>query len=428
MFRTLAPYTLLILCLAGCAPRTYEDSCIPVLTCINVIDQNGTSETISNPDRLQKYIGIDFLKPQPYKKVLQIFSRDQCGNLPSIVTSYHPNGLPNQYLEVENGRANGSYLEWYPDGTQKICAYVIGGAADLTTEAEETWLFDGINRAWDEDGRLQAELSYVKGDLQGISTYYHKNGCVWKTVPCLRGQIDGALDMYLENGTLFQTTTYSMGAKDGPSTRYWCNGSIAAEECYSCGKLRSGRYFDSRGKLVAEVIEGTGMRALFGKEAITELQEYVDGVQEGCVQVYARLGGIVQTYHVKEGVKHGEEYWYHERTLGSHQPRPKLMLSWYEGKIQGITKTWFPNGNQESQREMSNNAKNGLSTAWYQDGSLMLIEEYEKDKIIKGEYYKKGDFIPVSVVADGRGTATLFDADGSFLRKVEYLRGTPEGN
>ena len=416
----------LLFCADACAPRTCYVSCEPTLTCINIIDQNGTSETISNLERLQKFSTVDFLKPQPYQKVLRVFSRDECGNVPSYITSYHPNGIPNQYLEVVNGRAKGTYLEWYQDGTQKISGTIIGGAADLTSTAIETWLFDGSNTAWDEEGRLEAKLQYCKGDLHGICIYYHKNGEIWKKVPFIRGKIDGVVEVFVENGEPFQKASYTQASKNGPCLRYWCDGSIASEECYSFSKLLNGCYFDRNGKHVAEVTEGTGFRATFGKESITELQEYTNGVQEGEVQVFAKAGGIVQKYRTKNGYKHGEEYWYYDRLTSGQQPKPKLMVTWYAGKIQGVTKTWFPNGNQESLREMSNNNKNGMSTAWYEDGNIMLIEEYEKDKILKGEYYKKGDFVPVSQVIEGRGTATLYDADGSYLRKIEYNRGTPE--
>lgn len=424
--RTILSATFSFICISSCAPRISQDSGVPVLTRINIIDQNGTSETISSCERLQKFAGIDYLEPQPYQKVLRVFSRDACGNLPSIITSYHPNGIPSQYLEVVNGRAKGTYLEWYQDGTQKISGSVVGGAADLTASAMETWLFDGFNRAWDEEGRLQAELEYCKGELHGAAIYYHKNGEVWKQISFKRGLIDGCVDIFRENGEIFQRISYVNGNKNGPATRYWCADLIASEECYFCGRLDNGRYYDINGKVVAEIIDGTGFRATFGKESIIELQEYVNGVQDGKVLVFAKTGGVVQVYHTKNGVKHGEEFSYYDKLSPNQNPKPKLMLTWCEGKIQGITKTWYPNGNQESLREMSNNTKNGHSTAWYEDGNLMLVEEYEKDKLMKGEYYKKGDFIPVSQVINGSGTATLFNSDGSFLRKIEYNQGIPQ--
>ena len=73
---------------------------------------------------------------------------------------------------------------------------------------------------------------------------------------------------------------------------------------------------------------------------------------------------------------------------------------------------------------MANNKRNGVCTAWYRDGSLMFVEEYELDRLRKGEYYKKGSFKPESLVLDGCGTATMYDAEGQFVRRLSYYNGT----
>ena len=80
----------------------------------------------------------------------------------------------------------------------------------------------------------------------------------------------------------------------------------------------------------------------------------------------------------------------------------------------------------ESQREMSGNTRNGVSTAWYRDGQLMMIEEYESDKLKKGDYYRKGHKQPLSQVINGEGTVTLFDSEGNYLRKIPYVNGKPD--
>ena len=95
--------------------------------------------------------------------------------------------------------------------------------------------------------------------------------------------------------------------------------------------------------------------------------------------------------------------------------------------IQGIVKTWYDNGIQESSRQMSMNKKNGISTAWFRDGSLMLIEEFQDDALVRGEYHKKGVDHPTSKVVDGNGEATLYDAEGNFLKKIVYISGRPIG-
>lgn len=393
----------------------------PKLTSVHIVDRNGFSETITNPDRLKQFQSIDFFTSQPYQKVLRIYSRNGKGDMCSFITSYHANGNPKQYLEIVNGRAFGPYYEWHSNGSMSLFTTILGGMPDITPAAEQSWLFDGSSWAWDDEGNVKAEVQYVGGELHGISTYYHKNGNVWKRIPYYKGLINGVMEVYLETGELLQQIHYDHDYKNGLAIRYWNANQIAAQEEYVDGLLITGEYYDLSGQQVAQICQGEGHRALFGRTSLTELQEYHQGVQDGEIQVFGKSGHLIKTYHVKNGHSHGEEQEFYPGTT-----QPKLSVAWYEGKIQGLVKTWYDNGTLESQRELSTNAKNGLSTAWYRDGSLMLIEEYDHDKLIRGDYFKKGDKIPVSFVQNGKGEASLFDAEGNFIRKVSYGHGKPQ--
>lgn len=412
----------LTLFLGGCVPKeTYT----PCLTSINIIDREGLSETICNEDRLKRYENVDFMASQPYQKVLRVYNRGPDGSVIAYITSYHPNGQLKQYLEVKNGRALGTYREWYDNGVLKIQAHVIGGSPDVTPSATKSWLFDGITRAWNDNGNLAAEIPYVKGSLQGISIYYHPNGNIWKKIPYDKNEVNGTMEIFLEDGQLFQTVNYLIGQREGVSIRYWSPEKAASKERYIEGKLITGIYCDLNGNLVCNIDDGKGFRAIFGKDSVAELQEFRNGILEGQIKVFGKNNRIFRIYNVKNGIKHGEELEYYEYSINGNDPQPKLLVNWYDGKIQGIVKTWYDNGVQESQREMSKNMKNGLATAWYKDGNLMFIEEYDQNKLRRGEYFKRGDKMPLSVVVEGKGTATLFDSEGNFLRRLSYLNGTP---
>ncbi|MCC5832182.1 MAG: hypothetical protein JJU12_03975 [Chlamydiales bacterium] len=390
------------------------------MTSINIIDRNGMSETISSKERLSAFEKTDFLSPQPYQKVLRVFGRNKKGDVRSCITSYHPNGQPKQYLDALNNRAFGGYREWFPNGQLKIDAWVIGGNADLNTSAEQSWLFEGRNRVWNEDGILIAEIPYYRGELHGQALYYHDNGSVWKVTPYYNGLLHGTQQIFLDNGTPFQTVDYRSGKKEGFSVRYWGSMQVAYQEEYTDDLLMEAQYFDAYGRKVSEIRGGKGVRAVFGKNELQELQEYENGIQEGEVRVFDELEQLIRVYHVKNSVKHGEEIDYFPNTT-----QTKLLLSWNDGVLQGCIKTWYENGNPESQREISANKKNGLLTGWYRNGALMLVEEYDNDKLLKGEYYRLGESVPVSKIERGSGIATLFTPEGTFSRKVYYQDGKP---
>lgn len=395
------------------------------LSSINIIDRNGFSETIRNEERLKQYADVNFLEQQPYQKVMRVFARDSHGNIKAYITSYHPNGHPKQYLEVVNNRANGVYREWHVNGTLKLDTFVIGGTADLDTGAERTWLFDGKSSAWDDKGNLIAEIPYHSGVLEGVSTFYHANGQMWKQEPCHEGKIQGTYCIYLENGELLQTMEYVAGLKHGPAKRYWKPDVVAADETFCDGFLTLGNYYDICGKLVCSVKNGEGLRAIFSKNCISEIHEYHQGKLEGLVKVFGSSGALISTHNVRNGLKHGEETEYYPCEKSGKELAPMLSVNWAEGKIQGIVKTWYPNGVMESKREMINNKKNGLFSAWYPDGSVMMMEEYDQGKLVRGEYFTAGERMPISQVAAGKGIATLFDSDGNLMRKITYNSGKP---
>jgi antitoxin component YwqK of YwqJK toxin-antitoxin module len=397
-----------------------EESC-PKLTSVTIIDRNGFSETVTNKDRIKQYEGVNFLNSQPYKKVIRVYERDQKAEIHSYLHTYYENGQPQQYLEVVSGRAFGNYTEWHQNGTKKLSGTVIGGVADLTPPAQQTWVFDGTCKAWDENGALSAEIPYAKGVMEGFSLYYHSNGQIWKKVPNHDNKIDGTFETFLENGELLQKATYTQGNRQGTLVRYWEPKKLAAEEEWLRDNLVSGRYYDTQGKLISQVEQGSGFRAIFGKTTVSELQEYKQGVQEGVVKVLTKSGQLSKIYRIKDEQKNGEEIEYYS----GKDNRPKFAVNWSEGSMHGIVRTWYENGNLESQRDHNNNKKQGLSTAWYRDGSLMLIEEYDQDKLVKGEYYKKGVKVPCSTITNGKGTVTLFDAEGNFIKKVTYQNGKP---
>lgn len=417
---------LLITFTGGKKSRNCRPRLLP-LSSIHIVDRNGFTETISNKERLKQYQDVDFLSSQPYKKVLRIYARDSRGNVRSVVNTYHENGNPKQFLEILNARANGIYAEWHENGSMSLMTRVIGGPPDVTPAAERSWLFDGLSQAWDEEGNQIAEIYYSQGSLEGVSTYFHPNGQIWKQIPYYKNQIDGTLEITQSNGELLQQTNFANGLRDGPSIRYWDCQQVASQEEYCNDKLIWGKYFDKQGCLIAEVENGTGFKAVFGKDQVQELQEYVDGNLEGEVKVFNSEGRLKRIYHIKNGIKHGEEVEFYDRFFAADAPlQPKLSFFWYEGKIQGHVKTWYPNGSPESQKEMSNNAKHGVLSTWYRDGNLMMIEEYDHGKLVRGEYFKRDEKTPVSHVIDGKGTVTIYDAEGHFVQKVAYYNGKPE--
>lgn len=411
----------LLLIIASCHHPVKNEA----IAVIQIQDRNGLTETISNPDRLIPYQSIDFLSTQPYKKVTRIYKEE--GKNRSKITTYHPNGIAFQYLEAEEMRAHGLYREWFPNGQLRLEAKVIGGTADLVPGVQEDWVFDSLSRVWDEQGHLMAEIPYDKGVLSGKSIYYYPSGQVERELSFDKNKLDGLATEYWPSGLVKSTTFCKKGVKEGESLGYFEQGTLSWKEDYLDGRLRNGTYYNSQGEIVSEVENGGGFQALFENGAMT-LTEYKIGLPEGLVKKFSRSGELQKTYSMKNGKKQGEEieYFLTEELEGINEKLvPKLSISWHENAIHGCVKTWYNNRQLQSQREYSRNQRSGPSLAWYRDGSLMIYEEYEEDRLLSGQYYKIQRKDPISSILNGNGIATLHDETGAFIRKVPYLKGKP---
>lgn len=389
------------------------------LTMIQITDRHHMHETISQKEKLEKYQTVNFMEPQPYEKVVRVYGKDLEGKQRGVITSYHDNGLLKEFLESFSSRAFGCYKEWYSNGQLKIEAVVIEGIADLSPHAKETWLFDGLSKAYADDGSLKAEFHYVKGQLEGQTLYYYPSGEIEKIFPYKANELWGELVHYNKEGDVIGFSFYENGVQHGNAIFYGNKEMPYFEEVYDHGKLMEGRYFNFKRELISTIKGGFGMQSIYEGGALVRKIEYQEGLPGGKVESFSPAGWLENVYTMQKGKKQGEELVYYPSSKGAL----KLYISWYDDEIHGIVKTWYESGKLESQREMAHNQRQGMAVAWYENGERMFVEEYENDKLVSGQYYKRGMPQSISFIDKGNGVASLYDKDGIFLNKVFYKNG-----
>ncbi len=400
------------------------------LSFIQITDKNGISEIISSKEKLLKYKNINFENdPQPYKQVTRIFSDQTTHKNFSKITSYHENSNIFQYLEIKDASAYGRYIEWHKNGMKKIEAQVIGGEANLSTQAQETWLFDGPSFVWDERGNLLADINYENGLLSTTSTYYHINGSIKKIVPYENNEINGTVSEYDENKKLITIFNFKNGKLNGKTKGFYKNNYIFIEN-YKDNKLIKAKYLDNNNNLLSTIKEGDGYKTFVDNNlSFIKKIEYKKGIEEGLTEEWSITGELICKYHKKNNAKQLEETFYFlkneldESLLNDNIICPKLSIQWKDNYVHGLVKTWYNNAILESQKTISKNKKNGPLSAWYKDGSIMLLEEYENDILIGGKYFKKTFSSTVSTITMGTGIATFYDENGLFIKKIKYEKG-----
>jgi antitoxin component YwqK of YwqJK toxin-antitoxin module len=419
---------LCFMCCIGCQKPVVEPPApfTPIaiespLARVNIIEHSNLSETITNSDRLKELAQRNFLAPQPYRKVMRVFARDHQGSTRSIITSYYENGQIQQYLECLNGRACGLYLEWYSNGVKKVQAMISAGQADLDENSLLTWSFDGDCTTWDEQGSICAIFRYQRGALNGPSETFYDTGEKRSLTNYECGLKQGVETYFAKDGTILQTITFKEDSRHGPAKGYLSSDTLLWSEEYTDNLLMNAEYFSKDQAVISSVKDGEGVRTVFSEGALASQEDIKHGQLDGWTKVYDEDGLLERKYEVHNGQKDGLEIrYYPEKQL------PRISIQWHDGFIHGTMKTWYENGELESQKEFSQNMKNGIAMSWYIDGGIMLVEEYVNDKLVRGQYTKKGESEPISFIEKGSGIATLFDRNGTQIEKIRYLEGGPQ--
>ncbi len=392
-----------------------------ILVNVHVIDFNGFSETITNKERLRQFERRSFLHPQQYRKILRVFRRTYSGNSISLITLYHDNGQIYRYLECLNGRASGNFREWHENGTLKIAATILAGNADVDDASIDSWTFEGDSIAWSSEGKKIGSFPYIKGLLHGNATTWYPSGDIERIIEFKEGKRDGIERYFRPAGSLIAESSYENDTLNGVSKKFWPSGALQYEEHFKNDRLLQGIYYEKSSKIaVSKVDNSEGVRSLYNDFHLIRQEEIHNGLPNGVIKLFSANGVLSQEYVEKEGKKEGKETLYYPEN-GS----PKISIEWKKGVITGVVETWYLDGMTQNRREMKHNERDGMSMAWYRNGDLMFVEEYEKDSLKKGIYHKKGETAPCSFVENGKGTATIFDGDGRMVEKIVYHEGKP---
>lgn len=105
-----------------------------------------------------------------------------------VISEQYANGSPKLWRTLVNGKAEGLWLEWYPDGILRYKAYWKNGLGHGRWEyfypnsklrSESFYIQDigqGIYRSYFDNGQLQTDANFLNGDKNGEELLYDVNG------------------------------------------------------------------------------------------------------------------------------------------------------------------------------------------------------------------------------------------------------------
>lgn len=116
-----------------------------------------------------------------------------------IISESYANGSPSLWKKVVNGKTEGLWLEWYPNGTLRYRAY---------------WKNSFGNGKWEyfyPNGQLRSESFYIDDIAQGSYRNYYKNGQLKMDATYFNGKKDGVEITYDVDGIPLSRKRYENG-------------------------------------------------------------------------------------------------------------------------------------------------------------------------------------------------------------------------
>ena len=113
-----------------------------------------------------------------------------------------------------------------------------------------TRLKDGLHETYFPNGQLKEEMTYLDGQLNGITREYYPTG-VFKNVSSYRnGRLDGVCRAFRADGSLESATSYANDQIDGFHNTYYLDDSLWVNKIYDHDIRVERREYDREGYLV----------------------------------------------------------------------------------------------------------------------------------------------------------------------------------
>ncbi len=295
----------------------------------------------------------------------------------------------------------------------------------LITGAFDKGLRHGTWKYLFPTGQLSMEADYNKGEQEGLSKTYTKQGTLTSVSNYKNDTIQGRSDIF-DSRSLRKTYSYSGGELNGPYKTFYSDGKIESKGFYVDGDLfEKRRTYSQSGKLLFEETCYDGF--------ITDVDVYnAKGEKEKTISYsgsqnisYDLNSGTTKlSYTLKNGTLHGpyvrkdkfgktiKESEYKNgnliKTYKEYSPNETLEneLPYYNGLVNGVGKTYDFVGNLKLETAYSFGEENGKTTRYY----------YNKSKMY--EYNQLADVT--------EGDYTYFNQKGEPILIVNYLDGIPQ--
>lgn len=379
-------------------------------------------------------------------------------------TYYFDNGNKSSEGFLRNGKPDGYWKAWYPDGTLRSEGnrkfYLLDSLWVFYNEYGDTTQTisylggkkNGYTTTWqysEKDGKktgyiVSREL-FLNDVKEGVSFYYEK-GILIRTIPWLNGKKHGTGKEYDKDGRVIVLLEYANdfllhrerinridnnGKKQGVWKEFYSSGQIKNEQYFVNDTLHGySKAFDRAGRIMESIRFQMGDTAAAVADDTTQRSRFVEEYYESG-QIRFRGGyyddkpvGMHKEYSIDGQVIMGREYNQENQMVATG---PLDANDRRQGKWQYVYET----GEVKSEGSYKDGKKTGEWVFYYPDKKTEQRGRYASDRPT-GDwkwYYPTGKLWREEIYERGKeeGSFTEYDTTGAVILKGQYIEGEKTG-
>ena len=223
----------------------------------------------------------------------------------SVWNYYDEGGTLRKVERYEAGKLHGEQLVYYPNGKLAEREHRVKG------------VLNGPSTSWFDNGRVKIESTYENGEADGAMTFYFPSGTKEIEGKLVNGSRDGLWYYFNEDGSLQLQMLYEKGElkkerkENGVFRDYYDDERPKSEETYRKGK-REGPFkeYHNNGQwlvkpMPADPVLGTppDMQRVLEGQTVKREGRYLNDLLEGEVKEYDEKGKVVKVRKYVAGVE-----------------------------------------------------------------------------------------------------------------------------
>ena len=146
-----------------------------------------SSQPMTNPKGELLIIDKDSTELRPLEGLVYYKNKPFTGT--SVI--YYTKNIKAAAIQYLDGKKEGLYKKWFPDGLLSFEAYYKAGRQE------------GITKTWWKNGTLRSESRFKNGIPDGIQLQWYKSGNKFKRQQLVNGQEQGIQKAWRENGKIY---------------------------------------------------------------------------------------------------------------------------------------------------------------------------------------------------------------------------------